>query len=245
VLFWSSVRCAFMVCINTFMLLSDFSTLNTEYINEQWNVKQIIASALLGVTFIGQGYESTARAHTTSGMNVKLTRLGRDIIRQLPLNVQKLVGNPNEVIFVTGIPVGGDPDAICQVEKGKKIIFVNPKWANKLSGDMANQVVSHEALHIAQDHLPPDEAPNEHPSNPHKYEDLEGWDAYDKLKVMRAHGDTMKNHSREAQGIIMQHYIGMRDKLRELKQSGASRSEIKQYQDRFDLFSQYIAELVH
>jgi len=231
--------------LNTFMRSCEF-IFESEQLDEAFNLKRMIASALLAGT-IGIG-GSSLFVYANRKVPVKadpyMTTLGQKIIKDLPPQILKKLGNPKDIIFTIGIPENGDPNAICQVAQGTKIVFVNPKYADKFKDEIfAYETISHETEHIAQDHYNSENIKKLKSLSSTDYEGMTSFDAADKLRALRANGDTMSNHSRESQATIAQNYVAFRQQIAKMKREGKSAKELEPYEKNFEIYAQYVNDI--
>ena len=91
----------------------------------------------------------------SSSINIdkELTYAGREAIKNLPDVIKNKLGDINTIVFVSGIPEGGSKRAVCQVAKGTRIVYVNPKFRQIFLNGASDQLTAHELTHIAQSNM--------------------------------------------------------------------------------------------
>lgn len=202
--------------------------------------KGIAAIALAGSLSLIPKINSNPIIHA----DPELTKIGRETIKNLPISLQKRLGNPNKIIFVKGIPKYGNPKAICQIEEGERIIYVNPKFVDKFLGGAGDQLSAHELTHIAQDNVSKnisDKYPKSSSNDENLYGQMSSDNAWQILKDLRKKGDRMWNHSREEQAMIVQQREAAFDMLNQmLKTPKQYKNEIKQQKEKISIFDEYI-----
>lgn len=219
-------------------------TQQAEQLDEVSLKKGLISLALAGA--LGTGFASIQN-RTTPKADAQLTTLGRDAIQNLPPNIKKYIGDPNTIIFVKGIPKGGDPNAVCQVAKGTRTIFVNPKYVDQFISGASDQLSAHELTHIAQQNFPSSEQ-NRFPKD--NVYDLFGDTAKDNawqiLKKKRANGDRMWDHSEEEQAMIVQQREAAIDSIKNLQKYSSNPNvagQIDLAKQKLAVYDQYISDL--
>ena len=181
-----------------------------EQLDESWE-KNFATLALMaaGLGNIGmvvkQHLDPQTVQASNSSENKELTLAGRKAIKDLPRVIQKHLGDINTIYFVKGIPPGGSPTAVCQVEKGKRIIYVNPKNEQEFLNGATDQLTAHELTHIAQSNMNKRLQDKFAPTDPNnKYGITSSKDAWKVLSDERKRGSRMWNFSREEQAMIVQ-----------------------------------------
>jgi predicted SprT family Zn-dependent metalloprotease len=216
------------------MRLHEFSNISLE----EGFLKNGILSAALAASTVGAAYN----IHKTTPQDAQLTSLGQSMIKDMPSVLQHKLGNVNDIKFVSGIPDGGDPNAIAQVEQGSKIVYINPKYINQFKNGDADQIVQHELTHIAQQN----NIKYKNSDNPHDYEGMDNLNIWPSLQKMRNSGDTMKNHTREAQAMIVQQRVAQVHMLNNLinsnKKDNYTLNAIKLCKSHISLADEYISD---
>jgi hypothetical protein len=174
----------------------------------------------------------------------QLTAIGRKTISTLPQSLQKRLGDPNTIIFVKGMPNYGDPDpnAICQVGKGERVIYVNPDYVDKFMSDAGDQLSAHELTHIAQDSMDKkyqDRVPGNDPDRSKMYGQMTSQDAWKILSKAREQGKRMWDYSREEQGMIVQQRQAQIDLLRNLSKP----EQISLAKQKIAVYNKFIDDL--
>lgn len=210
---------------------------------DEFNLRQGLATAAIAgsLALASTGFKT----HSSVKADPQLTSLGRDTIQTLPLKIRKYIGDPNTIIFVRGIPKGGDPNAVCQVGKGERIIYVNPKYVRQFIDGAADQLADHEYTHMAQSNMPSDEQKKWPATNmSDKYGYTSSPDAWKILKAARAKGDRMWNHSREEQAMIVQQREAQIDLIKNVEKGSYPNKDqlIKDAQQKIAVYNEYIGD---
>ena len=161
----------------------------------------------------------------SSSINIdkELTYAGREAIKNLPDVIKNKLGDINTIVFVSGIPEGGSKRAVCQVAKGTRIVYVNPKFRQIFLNGASDQLTAHELTHIAQSNMSrqmQDRFPETDPDENKMYGNLATPDAWKILISARKNGNRMWNHSREEQAMIVQLRTEEQDSLDDFIKSG-------------------------
>ena len=170
----------------------------------------MLALAASTISGINASYKSiNSNKQVALNYDKELTKVGREAINNLPNKIRDKVGDINTIYFVMGIPIGGSSTAVCQVEKGSRIVYVNPKYRKIFLNGASEQLTAHEMTHIAQSNMSK-EMQNKFPKTVNdgnekdQYGDTLNSDNWKKLVIARKQGDKMWDHSREEQAMIVQ-----------------------------------------
>ena len=191
-----------------------------------------------GITAGVTSFSPEATAITMRTDN-QLTRVGKEAIKELPGVIQNKLGNINDISFVKGIPKGGDPNAICQVVKGERIIYVNPEFEKEFLSGKAYQLVAHELTHIAQSRMH-QKFPDTDYTPGRLYGDMATPDSWVILLKARKSGDRMWNHSREEQSMIVQQRTAQYHMLKQMIKNNNDPDNIRLAKQKISIYDAYI-----
>jgi hypothetical protein len=202
-----------------------------------------LAASTLGGISVYHNFPKNQSYSLDSKVNSELTSVGQSMIKNLPMVIQKRIGDPKTIEFVSGIPDGGESNAVCQVAEGERIIYVNPRYIKTFLSGAADQLVAHELTHILQDHLS-SSMRNKFPvSGKEEYGKMTSPDAWKILAAARKKGDRMWNHNREEQAMISQQREAQFDILQSLinnKKDQETLNHIKLVKNKIFVYDQYI-----
>ncbi len=221
--------------------------LNEMNISLKKGLATLALASALSSSFAIKALNTSQSIHTAEvKTDPELTKVGRAAINNLPDAIKNKIGDINTIEFVKGIPPGAwRSNAICQVGKGERVIYVNPKYADKfLSGD-ADQLTAHELTHIAQDNMSKNmqnKFPETNPDESKMYGDMTSPDAWKILQDARKKGDRMWNHSREEQAMIVQQRANQVKSLNILKDNISNKNvDQEKLKDLIDITNKKIS----
>lgn len=215
-----------------------------DFISKEAGVKDILKGLGAALLAVAAGtaitYKAPASTPKPNPDDAALNRVGHEMIKHLPDSIKRRIGDPNTIIFKEGVPAtSSNRDAVCQVEKGTRVIYVNPEYVDAfLHTDLSDQETAHEVTHIMQSEIDPHGTrfPKTNESNP--YGRVGDPDAWKSFKDLRSKGDRMWNHSREEQAAIVQQYEALVD-MQKKTTDPEQKHEIKQ---KLKVFTPYIAD---
>ena len=209
-----------------------------------------LASSTFGSLNINPASANNA-TQTSMNYDKELTQVGRDAIKNLPTAIQKKVGDVNTIYFVDGVPEGGSENAVCQVAKGSRIVYVNPKYRKTFLDGAADQLTAHEATHIAQSNMSQEmqnrfpKTVNDGNENDQYGSTLDG-NVWKSLVNARKQGDRMWDHSREEQAMIVQQRTAAQHDLNSFLKLGrtddAMKDAISLQKQKIAIYDQYIED---
>jgi hypothetical protein len=208
----------------------------SENVNEEFSLKKTLASLLIAGSI---GLSALPRRDIQAKADPELTKIGRATLTNLPVALQKKIGNVNDIIFVRGIPKGGSQNAICQIGKGENVVYVNPKYVKQFLAGAGDQLSAHELTHYAQSRMSDKmqkSFPETDPDESKQYGKMGQEDAWKILQNLRKNGDRMWNHSREEQAMIVQQREAQVDLLRNLTDA----SQRKLAKQKISVYDEYI-----
>jgi hypothetical protein len=210
----------------------------------------VLALATSTIGGVGVYHKSTdSNEQVSLNYDKELTQVGREAIKNLPNAIKKRIGDSNTIYFVEGIPQGGSTTAICQVEKGSRIVYVNPRYRRQFIEGASDQLTAHELTHIAQSNMSK-EMQDKFPKTVTDGKEIDMYgstldpNVWKSLVKARKQGDRMWDHSREEQAMIVQQRSAAQDSLNAFlklnRNDNAMKQAIALEKQKISIYDKYI-----